>query len=99
MQLMTDLSSIKLKDTHFTPEELFKFLDHSYCVWDLRVQQGWMGSGLMKRRTQKFLAKHNASNRSLYPLFIEWWRENGTIYRATTTCEQGLVQDQGLIVQ
>ena len=96
---MTDLSRIKLKGTHLSPENFFRWLDVQYSVHDLRVQQGWLDSGKNKKNYQKILKRFNASNKSLYPLFIQWWRENGTIYRATSSCDYVLVQDRGCIVE
>ena len=95
---MTDLSRVKLKGTHLSPEKFFRWLDGMYSVHDLRVQQGWLDAGKNRRDTQRFLKRFNASSKSIYPIFMEWWEENGTKFRATGRTDQVLVQDQGRIV-
>ena len=40
---MTDLSRVKLKGTHLSPEKFFRWLDGMYSVHDLRVNKdGWI---------------------------------------------------------
>jgi len=96
---MTDLSRVKLIEPWSDdPEGFFRFLDDMYCVHDLRVQQVWLDARKNRRDTQRFLKRFNASSKSLYPIFMEWWKENGTKFRVTGRTNQVLVQDQGRIV-
>ena len=96
---MTDLSRVKLKEPWSEdPEGFFRVLDDIYSVHDLRVQQGRLDAGKNRRDTQRFLKRFNASSKSIYPIFMEWWKENGTKFRAVNYLDGVLVQDQGRIV-
>ena len=96
---MTDLSRVKLKEPWSDkPEEFFMTIDHMYAVWDLHQQRGRISPGKVARDTQRWLKRFNASSNSLYPIFIEWWKENGTEYRVIDNTEQVLVRDRGRIV-
>ena len=96
---MTDLSRVKLKEPWSEdPEGFFRVLDHVQSVNDLRVQQGRLDAGKHRRDTQRFLKRFNASSKSIYPIFMEWWEEKGTKCRAIDDTQEVLVRDRGRIV-
>ena len=96
---MTDLSRVKLKEPWSDdPEGFFTTIDHMYAVWALHQQRGRISPGKVARDTQRLLKRFNASSKSIYPMFMEWWEEKGTKCRAIDDTQEVLVRDRGRIV-